>query len=633
MKWTIKIKLLAGFLAVTLLTLAMGIFSIMRMSLLNSNTVEIGTNQLPSVERLSSIQLMFNYMRRSQMRFLLEEDAAGRQESQQLFKDAQAKLANAQKEYETVIADSEERKLYDQFTKDFANYLEQHEQFVKAVSTNKPADAKSILLGDGKKLFDRVIEDLETASKYNQDGAEKKIAESAAAYSSARVMTFLALMTLVSISLAIGLWLSIKISKALKRAVEVADQLAKGDLTAEVSSRSSDETGQLLRSMKVMVESLRESVGQIGQGSNQVAINSSQIAAASDQSKHNSQTLAASSEEVTATIHEMAASIRQVSGNAHTQSAAAVETSAAVSQMVSSLHGIAENTKQLADLSASAEGAAKTGQHTLNRAGENMARIGSCVESATRTINELGSRAESIGRIVETIGDIADQTNLLALNAAIEAARAGEHGMGFAVVADEVRKLAERSARSTKEISELIEAIQKESRAAVHQMEESNQTVRDYIADTSVKDALKIIIESVTSIVGRTKEIEASTREQSAGAEQISQASQDLTRLTQEISAAAEEQTTGAEEVARAMESLKGLMQQSVQMADDLQSSAQNLSRQSEMLNGIVGRFNTGQQAERFQVNLEHIGATSALVAGSQLPSVVQRIRTSDMVN
>src|SRR4029079_17619247 len=101
-----------------------------------------------------------------------------------------------------------------------------------------------------------------------------------------------------------------------------------------------------------------------------------------------------------------------------------------------------------------------------------MTRIADQVKESARTVESLGSRSEQIGEIVGTIEDIADQNNLLALNAAIEAARAGEQGRGFAVVADEVRALAERTTRATKEIGQMIRAIQMETKGAVASMKE-----------------------------------------------------------------------------------------------------------------------------------------------------------------
>jgi methyl-accepting chemotaxis protein len=228
----------------------------------------------------------------------------------------------------------------------------------------------------------------------------------------------------------------------------------------------------------------------------------------------------------------------------------------------------------------------------MGKASEGMTGIRTAMENSSRLIQALGQRAESIGKIVGVITDIATQTNLLALNAAIEAARAGEHGVGFAVVADEVRKLAERSARSTSEIGQLIQGIQREVKDAVDHMERSGQVMGEGFARTEeVGRALARIDEAVRTVEETAREIDACAGEQSAGSEQIGQAIAKLNEITQEIASAMEQQSSGADQVVRAAERMKDMVQQNGSGSLRLASSAQELSSQAEALQEMVARF------------------------------------------
>jgi methyl-accepting chemotaxis protein len=214
------------------------------------------------------------------------------------------------------------------------------------------------------------------------------------------------------------------------------------------------------------------------------------------------------------------------------------------------------------------------------------------IGSSAEIISALGQRADDIGKIIEVIDDLAEQTNLLALNAAIEAARAGEHGLGFAVVADEVRKLAEKSAQSTREISELIQSIQKEARKAVENMEKSTSIVNEGISlGGDLSGALKKISSVVSEVYKFAQEIGAATNEQSHGSSQIAKATTRLNEITHEINSSVEEQASGAQAVVRAMEKMRELVQRSSSGSTELAASAEQMSKMSRSMLEAMDRF------------------------------------------
>jgi methyl-accepting chemotaxis protein len=297
-------------------------------------------------------------------------------------------------------------------------------------------------------------------------------------------------------------------------------------------------------------------------------------------------------DEVTSTMHEMSVNVQNMVKSTQVQASSVSETSASIDQMVASIQRVADTAKVLLDISNRSREEVHSGITTMEKATDGLNRINATITSSGEIIGALGQRADDIGKIIEVIDDLAEQTNLLALNAAIEAARAGEHGLGFAVVADEVRKLAEKSAQSTKEISELIQSIQKEARKAVENMDRSTGIVNEGLdLGGELNAALRKISNVVTEVYKFAQEIGAATNEQSHGSSQIARATTRLNEITHEINSAVEEQASGAQAVVKAMERMRELVQQSTSGSTELAASAEQMSKMSRGLLDFMDRF------------------------------------------
>jgi methyl-accepting chemotaxis protein len=376
----------------------------------------------------------------------------------------------------------------------------------------------------------------------------------------------------------------------LREMAAVSEAIAGGDLSVEVKPRSKNDT--LGHAFTRMVEGLRHLVRNVRDAATQVANASGQVAGASDESAKISLQTASAIDEVTSTMHEMSVNVQNMVKSTQTQASSVSETSASIDQMVASIQRVADTAKVLLDISNRSREEVHSGIGIMDKATDGLNRINTTINSSGEIISALGQRADDIGKIIEVIDDLAEQTNLLALNAAIEAARAGEHGLGFAVVADEVRKLAEKSAQSTKEISELIQSIQKEARKAVENMDRSTGIVNDGLAlGADLNAALRKISNVVTEVYKFAQEIGAATNEQSHGSSQIARATTRLNEITHEINSAVEEQASGATAVVKAMERMRELVQQTTSGSTELAASAEQMSRMSRDLLSSMDRF------------------------------------------
>ncbi|WP_312381179.1 methyl-accepting chemotaxis protein [Stutzerimonas balearica] len=305
--------------------------------------------------------------------------------------------------------------------------------------------------------------------------------------------------------LSAGAYFSVMTS--VRRLREGSGRLAAGDLTARIELDTRDELRQVAASFNEMAAAMRGLIGSIRDNSDHVADSARSLVTASGQ------------------IHVAT----------QCQSDAASSMAAAVEQMTVGIEHIARNAGEADSLAHRSGELSRQGGEIVAAVVEEIRQIAASVSESAHTVAELGERSGQISAIVQVIGDIAAQTNLLALNAAIEAARAGEQGRGFAVVADEVRKLAERTAQSTREIGEMVAAIQQGTSGAVQGMEQGVTRVNEGVVRAQrAGEAMHGIREAANQVQGTVAEISHALREQSAASAEIAQKVSMIAQMAEE---------------------------------------------------------------------------------------------------
>jgi len=367
-----------------------------------------------------------------------------------------------------------------------------------------------------------------------------------------RVLGF-GLLSCVIVSLILGVALTRGIATPIGIVVANLNSIAEGDLSkdapAELQARG-DEIGALARGMQTTIAALRKMIEEVSSGIQVLASSSTEL-------RTNSSDMTSGSRDASSKAHSVAAAAGQMSANV-------ASVAAGMEEATANLTGVTAATEQMTSTIGEIAGNSEKARRITEDATHQAARI-------AEQMSQLGTAAQLIGKVTETITEISSQTNLLALNATIEAARAGAAGKGFAVVANEIKELAKQTASATEDIKARIAGVQSSTAGGIAELDKVTLVIHE------ISDIVATIATAIEEQSTVTKGIARNIAEASSGVHDANQRVSETSRATAEIS--------------RGIAGVDHAAEQMAQGSEQVKLSAAELSRVAEQLQATAHRF------------------------------------------
>ncbi len=513
-----------GFGVLALMVCALGGFALLQMANMRQQSDQVENNWLPSVMAVGEMSQDLLRIRALTLRLLLNRDSQALAQNEQKLTDLKNGLHQAQTLYEALIVLPEERALFDRFKAQEQQYLQRQEQVMGFSRANQLDEAIRVVNGEMNQFADEMATTLYALVNLNKANANHaaNLAQSVFSQSRNWVIGMIVLTALVTIGLAA--WLTRSIVQPLGQSLRVAQGVASGDLTGEIRVSGKDEPARLQQALKDMQENLRDTLRRIAESSNQ---------------------LASASEELSCVTEDATRGLNQ-------QNQEIEQAATAVNQMTAAVEEVASNAVATSQASRESDRIAQQGREQVQQTVVSIEALATDVTDNVTQVEDLAQKVYGISKVLDVIRSIAEQTNLLALNAAIEAARAGEAGRGFAVVADEVRALAHRTQQSTREIEQMISGIQHGTDQAVSSMQQSNTRARSTLdIAKSAGTALEAIASAFTLINERNLVIASASEQQAAVAREVDRNLMNIRDLAHQTSAGANQTSAASQELSR----------------------------------------------------------------------------------
>jgi len=525
-----------GFGLVALLLVCLGLFSLLQLSTMNGSSKQVNDNWMPSIVSLADLNQSILRQRIFTLRLVINTDAEATAHNKATIAELAGRINERVASYERLLADPEDRRLFDSFKRAFDIYITDQNRVVALTDQGRIEDARDYISDTLGRNADALMTTLIALGDFNRQGSVRAAGVSAETYSSAKLGVIVALVFAGLLTTLLAWLLTRSIVQPLAEAVQVAEVVASGDLTRTFDTRGNDEPARLLVSLKGMQESLRKTIHSISDSSNQLASAAEELNTVTEDS--------------TRGLHQQNHEIEQAA--------------TAVNEMTAAVDEVARNAVATAEASRDSEKAGLEGREQVLKTVQSIDHLAEDVTVTAGQVEQLADKVRDISKVLDVIRSIAEQTNLLALNAAIEAARAGDAGRGFAVVADEVRALAHRTQQSTQEIEQMISGVQQGTNQAVNAMQNSNNRARTTL------DIARAAGEAL---------------------EQIARSTATITERNLVVASASEEQAQVAREVDRNLVNIRDLSLQSSAGANQTSAASQELARLAIDLNTLISRF------------------------------------------
>jgi len=527
-------RLSLGFGVVILFIIAIGTFSLNRMEVLADLTLKLYNHPFQVSNAVLEVDRNIVSIHRSMKDVVL---ANNRAEMEAAIEQVSACEKKVYESFEVIaerfLGDSG---MYEEPLEAFRQWKSIRDEVIGLIQAGEKDAAAAITKGKGAAHISLITEKMRAL----RDFAYSKAAEFLGDAQGTRARTQRIFLSLLVVTTLVGIGVALSISRSMTtridKGVEVATRVMEGDLTVRMPDDGyEDEIGTLMKSFGQMVDSLKNQIGDIVEGTNTLSSATSEILASTTQ-------LASSAGETATAVTQTTATVEEVRQTAQVSSQKAGE--------------VAEQAQQTAQIS-------QGGRQATEKSIAGMTHIRTQTAAIAESVVQLSEQSQVIGSIIATVDDLAEQSNLLAVNAAIEATRAGEEGKGFAVVAEEIRNLAEQSKQATTQVRGILSDIQQATSAAVMAAEQGSKAVETGMEQSSQADeAIRVLADNVLEASQAAVQIAASSREQVAGMEQVTLAIENIKEASVQNAASTQQVETSARNLDEVGQRLKELVAQ-----------------------------------------------------------------------